>query len=59
MYLLEINQRPEIMDPKSQNVLSIIRIREKRKEWEPKKDLLEQWLHVNGEILFHSCFKCI
>ena len=31
-YLLEINQKPEIMDPERQNLLSIIRIREKKKE---------------------------
>ena len=31
-YLLEINQKPEIMDPERQNLLSIIRIREKQKE---------------------------
>ena len=29
---LEINQKPEIMDPERQNLLSIIRIREKKKE---------------------------
>ena len=28
--LLEINQKPEIMDPKRQNLLSIIRIREEK-----------------------------
>ena len=31
-YLLEINQKPEIMDPERQNLLSIIRIRKKKKE---------------------------
>lgn len=31
-YLLEINQKPKIMDPERQNLLSIIRIREKKKE---------------------------
>ena len=31
-YLLEIHQKPEIMDPERQNLLSIIRIREKKKE---------------------------
>ena len=30
-YLLEIHQKPEIMDPERQNLLSIIRIREKKK----------------------------
>lgn len=59
-YLLEINQKPEIMDPERQNLLSIIRIREKkRKGWDLKKDLLEQWCHINGEIVLHFYFKCI
>ena len=30
LYLLEINQRPEIMDPNQQNWLSIILLREKK-----------------------------
>ena len=31
MYLLEINQRQEIVDPERKNLLSINRTREKRK----------------------------
>ena len=31
IYLLEINQRQEIMDPERKNLLSINRTREKRK----------------------------
>ena len=42
MCLLEINQRPKMMDPERKNLLSIIRTREKRKEWKSKNDLLEQ-----------------
>ena len=57
---LEINQKPEIMDPERQNLLSITGIREKkRKGWDLKKDLLEQWCHINGEIVLHFYFKCI
>lgn len=39
MYLLEINQRPEIVDLNQRNWLSIIHIREKGKEWKLKNDL--------------------
>ena len=55
MYLYEINQKAEIMDPSRQNVLSIMRIREKG---QPKKRILAQWFNINGEVIFHSCFKC-
>ena len=58
MYLLKINVRPEIMDPERKNLLSIIRTRGKKKEWKLKNDLLEQWFHIKGEIIFHSCFNC-
>ena len=47
------------MDPERKNLLSIIRTREKRKEWKSKNNLLEQWFHINGEMIFHSCFKCV
>ena len=59
MYLYEINQKPEIMDPGRQNILSILHIREKEEKKSSKKGLHEQWFHINGEIIFHSCFKCI
>ena len=59
MYLLEISKRPEIMDTNQRSFLSIIRIRKKRKEWKSKNDLLERWLHINGEIIFHLSFECV
>ena len=58
-YLYEINQNPAIMDPNRQNVLIIMRIREKEEKRSSKKGLHEQWFHVNREIIFHSCFECI
>ena len=39
MYLLEINQRPELMDSEKPILIDIIRIRHKRTEWKAKNDL--------------------
>ena len=58
MYLLEINQRPELMDSEKPSLIDIICIRHKRTEWNAKNDL-GQWFLTDGEIIFHSCFGCI
>ena len=58
MYLLEINQRLELMHSEKTGLLDIIRIRYRRTEWKAKIDL-GQWFLTNGEIIFHSCFGCI
>ena len=58
MYLLEINQRPELMDSEKPSLIDIICIRHKRTEWKAKNDL-GQWFLTDGEIIFHSCFGCI
>ena len=34
-------------------------IRKKEEKRSSKKGLHEQWFHINGEIIFHSCFECI
>ena len=39
MYLLEINQRPELMDSDKTGYIDIIRIRHRRTEWKAKNDL--------------------
>ena len=57
MYLLEINQRLELMHSEKTGLLDIIRIRYRRTEWKAKNDL-GQWFLTNGEIIFHSCFGC-
>ena len=59
IYLLEINQKPAIMDPNRVKILGIICIRDKHGKWSSKKELHKQWFHINGEVIFHSCFKCI
>ena len=58
MYLLEINQRPELMDSEKPSLIDVICIRHKRTEWKAKNDL-GQWFLTDGEIIFHSCFGCI
>ena len=55
MYLLEINQRPELMDSDKTSYIDIIRIRHRRTEWKAKNEL-GQWFLTDGEIIFHSCF---
>ena len=40
MYLLEINQRPEIMGLEGKNLLNIILIKNKWTEWKSKNDIL-------------------
>ena len=59
MHLYEINQTSTIIDSYQQNILSIMRIREKEEKRSSKKGLHELWFHINGEIIFHSCFECI
>ena len=39
MYLLEINQRPELMDSENLGLIDIIPIRHERIEWKAKNDL--------------------
>ena len=58
MYLLEINQRPKLMDSEKPSLIDVICIRHKRTEWKAKNDL-GQWFLTDGEIIFHSCFGCI
>ena len=58
MYLLEINQRSELMDSEKTCYIAIIRLRHRRTEWKAKNDL-RQWFLTDGEIIFHSCFGCI
>ena len=53
-YLLEINQRPELMDSEKTGYIDIIRIRHRRTEWKAKNDL-GLWFRTDGEIIFHSC----
>ena len=42
MYLLEINQKPVIMDPNRVNILGTIRIKDKHEKWSSGKDLHKQ-----------------
>lgn len=59
MCLFKINQRQEIMNPERRNLINIIRIKNKWTERKSKNDILNQWLLINGETVFHSCFRCI
>ena len=58
MYLLEINQRPKLMDFEKTGLIDIIRIRHRRTEWKTKNNL-GKWFLTDGEIIFNSWFGCI
>ena len=56
MYLLEINQNPQLLEVNYENQIKILRLREKRSM---DNDLHKHWLNFNGNITFCACFSCV